>query len=61
MSHSPFRARLEQGSKRASIRKGKREQGSRKGRQDRHKTGPRGYRALPCRIPAGYGQQEQGK
>ena len=57
---SPIGAMHSQGSSTASIRKGKREQGSRKGRQDRHKTGLRGYRALQGRVLAGYGQQEQG-
>ena len=41
--------------------KGKQRQGSRQGRQDRHKTEPQSYRALRCRVLAGYGQQEQGK
>ena len=58
---SPVDARHDQGRSKASNRKGKQGQGSRKGRQDCHKTEPQGYRALRCRVLAGYGQQEQGK
>ena len=49
------------GSREARISKTERGHDSRQGRQDRHKTELRGYRALRCRVLAGYGQQEQGK
>ena len=58
---SPVGARHDEGRSKASVGKGKQGPGSRKGRQDCHKTEPQGYRALRCRVLAGYWQQDQRK
>ena len=58
---SPISARHAQGRSKTAIQEAERGHDSRQGRQDRHKTELRGYRALRCRVLAGYGQQEQGK